>query len=77
MICKLPGIRCFQIVQEALDRITVLFVPLEDARETALAIENLCRPLIPAGVAVQARPVEDIPLSPDGKIQFVRALQRE
>jgi len=70
-----PGVHRYQIVQEALDRITVNFIPgAGDAQQAAQAIVANCRRELPAGVTVEARVVADIPLTKAGKQRLVRAL---
>jgi phenylacetate-CoA ligase len=71
-----PGVHRYQIVQEALDRITVNFIPLAgDAQQAAQAIVANCRRELPPDVVVEARPVDSIPLTKAGKQRVVQALQ--
>jgi phenylacetate-CoA ligase len=71
-----PGVHRFQIVQEAVDRITVNFIPLAgDAQQAAQAIVANCRRELPPDVTVEARPVANIPLTKAGKQRLVQALR--
>lgn len=75
-IRKVDGLGWFQVQQEALDRIVVLFEPIkEDEGDLADRILQTLRPLLPTAVELHARRTNSFEFTPGGKLKMIRPFQ--
>ncbi|HZA67428.1 MAG TPA: hypothetical protein VE592_10790, partial [Geminicoccaceae bacterium] len=71
------GMRQYQIVQTALDRVEVRVVPLVDFDDsTRLGIQQSLRPVL-HGLTAEVRVVDEIPPEASGKYRIVKSLVPE
>ena len=70
---KVDGLEWFQVRQEALDRIIVLFEPLrDDDGDLADGTLQTLRPLVPPDVRLDARRTNYFEFTPGGKLKMIR-----
>ena len=71
----LAGLGWFQVIQEELDRVRILYEPLPDAPSDLEAqIVGRVRRVLPESVRIVTRAVDSFTLTPGGKLRVVQAL---